>query len=131
VECLLGLGTGLGRKFAYAANATPELGDLHPPCLGNGNGVTDDSGSDTHAHGKWNWRDKTPGHHSYLPSSRGHHDDDDEQDEDEDEQDDFEEFDPDELPTLLESAKIVFPSLRGARSADSPEEEENGGGMWR
>jgi hypothetical protein len=71
-------------------------------------------------HGKWNWRDKTPGHHSYLPSSRGHHDDDDEQDEDEDEQDDFEEFDPDELPTLLESAKIVFSSLRGAGSADSP-----------
>jgi hypothetical protein len=66
VECLLGLGTGLGRRFAYAANATPELGDLHPPGLGNGNGVTDDSGSDTHAHGKWYWRDKMPGHHSYY-----------------------------------------------------------------
>jgi hypothetical protein len=49
-------------------------------------------------HGKWNWRDKTPGHHRHH---HHHH----EQDED----DDFEEFDPDELPTLLESAKVVFP----------------------
>jgi hypothetical protein len=45
VECLLGLGMGLGRRFAYATNATPELGNMHPSSLGNGNGVMDDSGS--------------------------------------------------------------------------------------
>jgi hypothetical protein len=123
VECLLGLGMGLGGRYAYAANATPELGNMYPSGPRNRNGVSNgsESGAYAHAHGNGNGngnrRDENPGHHHHHHHEEDQHDDE-EHDEDEDEEDDFEEFDPDELPTLLESAKILFPSLRGTEPVD-------------
>jgi hypothetical protein len=75
-------------------------------------------------------RDKTPGHHHHHHHHEVTDDDDDEQDEDNDEGDDFGVFNPDELPTLLESAKIVFTSFAWRWVGRLACEEEENGGVW-